>query len=92
MYYLLYIIFEKGIANKGKDLSKDGNKEAHCHFEQDDKILVSGTYMNAAIEVKNNQAFTLPEEAIVHFENKKYIYKSASNNQFEMTEVTVRES
>ncbi len=48
--------------------------------------------MNAAIEVKNNQAFTLPEEAIVHFENKKYIYKSASNNQFEMTEVTVRES
>lgn len=76
----------------GKDLSTDGNTDVHCHFEQYDKTLVPGTYMNAEIEVKNNQAFVLPEDAIVHFENKGYIYKATGNNQFEMTEVTVGES
>ncbi|MDB5275732.1 MAG: rane fusion protein cobalt-zinc-cadmium efflux system [Ferruginibacter sp.] len=76
----------------GKDLSMEGNTEVHCHFEQYDKTLVPGTYMNAEIEVKNNQAFALPTDAIVRFESKQYVYKVKGNNQFEMTEITTGES
>lgn len=76
----------------GKDLSMDGNTEVHCHFEEYDKTLVPGTYMNAEIEVKNNKAFALPSEAVVRFEGKQFVYKANGNNRFEMMEVTVGES
>lgn len=76
----------------GKDLSAEGNTEVHCHFEEYDKTLVPGTYMNAEIEVKNNKAFALPSDALVRFEGKQFVYKAKGNNQFEMTEVTVGES
>jgi cobalt-zinc-cadmium efflux system membrane fusion protein len=76
----------------GKDLSMEGNTEIHCHFEVYDKTLVPGTYMNAEIEVKNNNAFALPSEAIVRFEGKQYAYTVKGDNQFEMVEVTVGDS
>lgn len=71
----------------GKDLSADRNTDVHCHFETYDKTLIPGTYMNAEIEVKNNNAFVLPEDALVRFENKHYIFVVKGNNQFQMTEV-----
>jgi cobalt-zinc-cadmium efflux system membrane fusion protein len=76
----------------GKDLSVEGNTEVHCHFEQYDNTLVPGTYMNAEIEVKNNQAFALPTDAIVRFESKQFVYKVKGKDQFEMTEVVTGES
>jgi cobalt-zinc-cadmium efflux system membrane fusion protein len=76
----------------GKDLSMEGNTEIHCHFEVYDKTLVPGTYMNAEIEVKNNNALALPSEAIVRFEGKQYAYTVKGDNQFEMVEVTVGDS
>ncbi|HWB26779.1 MAG TPA: efflux RND transporter periplasmic adaptor subunit [Chitinophagaceae bacterium] len=71
----------------GKDLSADRNTDVHCHFETYDKTLIPGTYMNAEIEVKNNKAFVLPEDAVVRFDNKYYIFINNGNNQFKMTEV-----
>jgi cobalt-zinc-cadmium efflux system membrane fusion protein len=77
----------------GKDLSMEGNTDVHCHFEEYDKtLLVPGTYMNAEIEVKNKQAFTLPSDGIVRFEGNQYAYVVRGNNQFEMVEVTLGES
>ncbi|CAN5613219.1 efflux RND transporter periplasmic adaptor subunit [soil metagenome] len=76
----------------GKDLSADRNTEVHCHFEDYDKTLIPGTYMNAEVEVKNKQAMLLPEEAIVRFEGRQYVYKALVKNQFEMVAVTVGES
>jgi cobalt-zinc-cadmium efflux system membrane fusion protein len=76
----------------GKNLSTDGNTEVHCHFEDYDKTLVPGTYMNAEIEVRNNAAMVLPTDAIVRFENKQYVYKLAGDSKFEMLEVTAGET
>lgn len=76
----------------GKDLSMEGNTEVHCHFDEYDKTLVPGTYMNAEIEVKNDKASTLPADAVVRFEGKQFVYKANSNNEFEMMEVMVGES
>jgi cobalt-zinc-cadmium efflux system membrane fusion protein len=71
----------------GKDLTIERNTDVHCHFETYDKSLIPGTYMNAEIEVKKNDAHTLPEDAVVRFENKNYVFIKKRNNQFQMTEV-----
>jgi len=76
----------------GRDLSGDRNADVHCHFENYDKTLVPGTYMNADIQVKNTQAYAINNEAIVQFEGKQYIYKVVGNRQFEMTPVNTGES
>lgn len=73
----------------GKDLTAERSTAVHCHFEEYDKTLVPGTYMNAEIEVKNSKAMVLPEEAIVRFENRHYVFIKKPGNSFEMKEITV---
>jgi membrane fusion protein, heavy metal efflux system len=48
--------------------------------------------MNAEIELKNNIVLALPEDAIVSFEGKKYIYMAKQNNQFEMIQISIGET
>ncbi|MBK7183169.1 MAG: efflux RND transporter periplasmic adaptor subunit [Bacteroidetes bacterium] len=76
----------------GKDLSDERSVEVHCHFEQYDKSLIPGMYMNADLEVKSNDALVLPDDAIVRFENKEYVFLVKDNNTFEMTEVKIGDS
>lgn len=71
-----------------KDLStEEHSADVHCHFENYDKNLLPGMYMNAEIEVKSNDALTLPKDAVVNFEGKEYIFVGVNKNQFQMTEV-----
>ena len=76
----------------GKDLSADRNTDVHCHFEDYDKSLLPGTYMNAEIKVKGASVYALPNDAIVRFEGKQYAYKAINPNKFEMTEVKAGET
>ncbi|NCU02436.1 MAG: efflux RND transporter periplasmic adaptor subunit [Chitinophagaceae bacterium] len=71
----------------GKDLSADRSTEVHCHFDNYDKTLIPGTYMNADVEVKNKAAWVLPEDAVVRFENKNYVFVKRAEYSFVMQEV-----
>lgn len=73
----------------GKDLNDERNTEVHCHFEAYDKTLIPGTYMNAEVEVKNKAAWVVPEDAVVRFENKHYVFVKKSTKQFQLTEVQI---
>lgn len=70
-----------------KDLSPDRSAEVHCHFEQTDAQLVPGTYMNADVEIAGKNAMVLPEEAVVRFEGKDYVFVQKADRMFEMIEV-----
>lgn len=70
-----------------KDLSNERYAEVHCHFEDYDKTLIPGMYMNAEIETKSNHALALPEDALVNFEGKHFVFIALSKGQFEMIEV-----
>ncbi|HZW71105.1 MAG TPA: efflux RND transporter periplasmic adaptor subunit [Hanamia sp.] len=70
-----------------KDVSPDGLTEVHCHFENYDKNLIPGMYMNAEIELKNHMSNVLPEESVVRFEGKEYVFKNKEKNTFEMMRV-----
>ncbi|MEQ1625570.1 MAG: efflux RND transporter periplasmic adaptor subunit, partial [Sediminibacterium sp.] len=68
----------------GKDISEDRNTDVHCHFEDYDKTLIPGTYMNAEIAIKNAKAYVLPEEAIVLFEGKQYGFIKNADKDYSM--------
>lgn len=73
-----------------KDLSLDEHTaEVHCHFEKYDKTLLPGMYMNADIEVKSNDALTVPETAVVDFEGKNYVFVQKEAQNYLMQEVTL---
>ncbi len=70
-----------------KNLSNQNSAEVHCHFEQYDKSLLPGMFMNAEIELSGDEVSALPSEAIVRFENKQYVFIAKGNNQFELLQV-----
>lgn len=76
----------------GKDINAEGYTDVHCHFEQYDKVLIPGTYMNAEIKVKNRQAIVLPAEAIVRHEGKHFIFKEVAKQKYAMLEVEAGET
>ncbi|MDI9366288.1 MAG: efflux RND transporter periplasmic adaptor subunit [Flavobacterium sp.] len=76
----------------GKDLSSERNTDVHCHFEDYDKSLIPGTYMNAEIKVTNAKVYALPEDAIVRFGNKQYVFTQVAEKQFQMLEIQTGEA
>lgn len=73
----------------GKNLSPERSVEVHCHFDKYDKTLIPGMFMNAEIGVKTTEALVLPDDAIVRFENKNYVFVAKNKNLFEMKEVEI---
>lgn len=76
----------------GKDINAEGYTDVHCHFEQYDKVLIPGTFMNAEIEVKNRKATVLPADAIVRHDGKHFIFKEVAKQKYAMMEVAVGET
>jgi cobalt-zinc-cadmium efflux system membrane fusion protein len=76
----------------GKNLSTERSTEVHSHFENYDKSLVPGMYMNAEIEIKNNNVNALPEEAIVRFQNNQYVFLAETETMFTIHEVKTGDS
>ncbi|NRF37165.1 efflux RND transporter periplasmic adaptor subunit [Pedobacter foliorum] len=68
-------------------LNNDRSTEVHCNFEQYDKSLVPGMYMNAEVQVETDKIDALPNDAFVNYENKDYVFVSNGNNSFKITEV-----
>lgn len=70
-----------------QNLNADRSAEVHCHFDEYHKSLFPGMYMNAEIEISNKKAMVLPEQAIVSYNARDYVFLSMANGQFEMLEV-----
>lgn len=73
----------------GRDVSADRSIDVHCHFKQFDKALVPGMYMVAEVELANNTSLAVPDDAIVRYDNKSYVFVPAGDRQFRMVPVQV---
>ncbi|WP_317897874.1 efflux RND transporter periplasmic adaptor subunit [Aurantibacillus circumpalustris] len=71
----------------GKDISLDRTAEIHCHFEDYDKTLLPGMYMNAEIEIQLKNTETINSDAIVSYEGKDYVFIVLKTGTFEMREI-----
>jgi cobalt-zinc-cadmium efflux system membrane fusion protein len=73
-----------------QDIASDRTAEVHCHFDKYDKELLPGMYMNAEIDLKNSKSFAVPEESVVSFEGRNYLFvKTNKKNTFELREVEI---
>lgn len=75
-----------------KDFAQDGSTDVHCHFEDYDKNLLPGMYMNAEIELNTTMRNTLPEDAVVSYEGKNFIFIETEKQHYQIYEVHVGES
>lgn len=74
----------------GKDVAADRTIPVHCHFDSYDKALVPGMYMNAEIRVDEVDALVVPEDAVVRYGDKEYVFIVKGNKTYEMREVMTR--
>jgi cobalt-zinc-cadmium efflux system membrane fusion protein len=70
-----------------RNFDENRSTDIHCHFENNDPALIPGMFMNAEVIVREIQALVVPEEAIVRWDNKHYVFVEETNGQFTMTEV-----
>lgn len=68
----------------GKDLEPDRSVQVHCHFESYDKSLLPGTFMNGLVETAADSVLTLPEDAVVRYQNQQFAFVRKDSNVFEM--------
>jgi membrane fusion protein, heavy metal efflux system len=76
----------------GKDVADDRAVEVHCHLQREEATLVPGMFMNAEVEVQSQMAYALPEEAIVRFGSKNYVFAVKDPGVFEMVEAQIGNS
>ncbi|MDP1801414.1 MAG: efflux RND transporter periplasmic adaptor subunit [Bacteroidota bacterium] len=70
-----------------QDLSADRSADVHCHFEDYDKTLLPGMYMNAEVEINLTNALTIITEAIVSFEGKDFVFTTDDKRNFRLMEI-----
>ena len=75
----------------GKDFGADRTLLVHCHFENEKQALglIPGMFMNAEVEIQSGNTPCLPQDAIVNYQGKDYVFVSNDASHFEMTEVKI---
>jgi cobalt-zinc-cadmium efflux system membrane fusion protein len=73
-----------------KNIDSQGRTDVHCHFENYDKTLLPGMYMNGEVEVNTQAGNALPDESIVTFEGKNYVFIEEEKRKYLIQEVTVQ--
>lgn len=73
----------------GREISSDRTVRIHCHLDKEDLDLLPGMYLKAYVEAGTQRLSALPNEAIVNFEGKDYVFVTEKEaNHFKMLEVT----
>ena len=76
--------FSSSIILVSHSLNENRSAEVHCHFDQEDKSLTPGMYMNAEVQLNAKKEKVIPNDAIVNFENKDYVFIKESDSSFRM--------
>jgi len=81
------------IISTGTIINDDGSALVIARVKNPQVVpLVPGLYVNALIRIENKNVYTLPNDAIVSFENKSYIFEWIDSATFRMKEVTTGSS
>ncbi len=73
----------------GREISADRTVRIHCHLDKEDSDLLPGMYLKAYVEAGTRSLPSLPDQAIVSFEGKDFVFVADDKaNHFKMLEVT----
>ncbi len=85
-------IHEAEIILISQNLNENRAAEVHCHFEQYDKTLLPGMYMNAQVEVKSQNALAVPNDAVLRWQNEHFVFADKGNGNYELCKVKLGNS
>ncbi len=72
----------------GQTLDENRSAEVHCHFgKYDHGNLMPGMFMNGEISIKSQETVVVPEDAIVRWQNRNYIFTVETEGVYKMVEV-----
>jgi cobalt-zinc-cadmium efflux system membrane fusion protein len=84
------VFYETQIEYVNKSYSDENAIEVYAKISNSTKKLIPGNYINAIIQANNNNAFVVNNDAIVDFEDKKFVFiQDANKNTFSMQEVQI---
>ena len=69
------------------NINEDRTTDVYCHLENESVRLYPGTSANAEIESNDAKVNALPEEAIVKWQNKPFVFVKTEANTFKMIPV-----
>ncbi len=70
-----------------KNINESRTGLVHCHFENASHDLLPGMFLNGSFDLPAAPTSTLPEESVVRFEGKNYLFIVKDEHHFEMVEV-----
>lgn len=69
------------------NIGEESTTDVHCHLVNEKINIFPGTFVNAEVELNNAKVNALPEQAIVKWQNKDYVFIKTSDQQFTLMAV-----
>jgi cobalt-zinc-cadmium efflux system membrane fusion protein len=69
------------------NINEERTTDVHCHLVNENVRLYPGTYVNAEISLNNAKVDALPEESIVKWENKPYVFVKQPDQTYKLVAV-----
>ena len=65
-------------------INEERTTDVHCHLVNENVTLYPGTYVNSEISINNAQVDALPEEAIIKWQNKPFVFIKQLDQSFKL--------
>ena len=72
----------------GKEITAERTIRVHGHLDREDPKLIPGMYVKAIIQSGAEMVPSLPDEAVLNFEDKQVIFAQVADGIFKMVPVT----
>jgi cobalt-zinc-cadmium efflux system membrane fusion protein len=69
------------------NINEERTTDVHCHLVNENVRLYPGTYVNAEISLNNAKVDAIPEESIVKWENKPFVFVKQSDQTYKLVAV-----
>lgn len=80
-------LYEVEVLLATKNINEERTGLVHCHFENPSHDLLPGMFLNGSFDLAATASKVLPEESVIRFEAKEYVFIVKDSSSFEMVEV-----
>jgi cobalt-zinc-cadmium efflux system membrane fusion protein len=80
-------LYEGEIILLNHNVDDDRMAIAHCHFHSKPAKLLPGMFLNARIHVRETTVSVVPEQALVRYEGKEYVFVESGTSTYSMIPV-----
>lgn len=80
-------IFHTEISIINKNIGGDRSMNAYASFKGNYSGIFPGMYMNAEILIPENKTFALPEESVLNYQGKNYVFEILDTHNFQLIEI-----